>query len=159
MLLEVVLLYLVRSFFRGLPFNAALVLPLSALASLVLWTSIPWLLLDRRLQWRRLLPGGVLAGVAVALYGVATGVYMPRLMETYSDRYGLFGVTIALVGWLLCISVIVVSATVTAAELDRAGEGWAVWLRARLGLTTNRTLVTYDPTHRHGSGDGRPARF
>ena len=32
------------------------------LLGLVLWTSIPWLLLDRRISWRRLIPAGLRAG-------------------------------------------------------------------------------------------------
>jgi membrane protein len=61
-------------------------------------------------------------------------VYMPRLFETYSQRYGLFGVTLALVGWLLCISFIVVAATVVAAQFDRDDDSWARGLRARLRM-------------------------
>ena len=123
-----------RTLVRSLPFDWLLGLPLSAGASLVLWTSVPYLLLDRRIPWRRLLPGGALAGLSSSLYGVATTIYMPRLMETYSERYGLFGVTIALVSWLLCLSFIVVAATVVAAEFDRTPERWAQRLRAWLHL-------------------------
>lgn len=130
-LVEVALLYLVRSLLQALPFDRAFSLPLTALGSLLLWTSIPWLLMDRRITWRRLLPTGALAGICASLYAVATTVYMPVLIESYSQRYGLFGVTIALVGWLLCISLIVVVAAVVAAELDRAPEGWARALRLR----------------------------
>jgi membrane protein len=54
---------------------------------------------------------------------------MPRLMTSYSERYGLFGVTVALVGWLLCIAFIIVGSTVVAAEFDRAPEPWATRLR------------------------------
>lgn len=134
LLVEISLLYLARTIVRALPFDWALSVPFSIGAGLLLWTSIPWLLLDRRVHWRRLLPAGLLAATCSSLYGVATSLYMPRLMESYSDRYGLFGVTVALVGWLLCISVIVVVATVVAAELDRHPEPWAAWLRLRLGI-------------------------
>ena len=133
LLVEIALLYLVRTLVRALPFDWAVGLPLSVLAGLVLWTSVPFLLLDRRIPWRRLLPAGVLVGSAVSLFGVATTFYMPRLMTSYSERYGLFGVTVAIVGWLLCIAVILVAATVVAAELDRAPDPWARRLRARLG--------------------------
>ena len=88
LLVEVALLYLIRTLVRGLPFDWVLGLPLSAAASLVLWTSVPYLLLDRRLPWQRLLPCGALAGAAASIYGVATTIYMPPLMESYSDRYG-----------------------------------------------------------------------
>ena len=37
---------------------------------------------------------GILAGVVSTVWGYATTVYMPRVMTSYSERYGLFGVTI-----------------------------------------------------------------
>ena len=57
---------------RSLPFDWVLGAPVSVVASLVLWTSVPWLLLDRRIPWRRLLPAGVLTAVGASVYGVAT---------------------------------------------------------------------------------------
>lgn len=134
LLLEIALLYMMRSLVRELPFDWVLGAPIAAGASLLLWTSVPWLLLDRRVHWRRLLPGGALAALCASLYGIATTIYMPGLMERYSAQYGLFGVTLALVGWLLSISFIVVAATVVAAEFDRAPERWARRLRSRFGI-------------------------
>jgi membrane protein len=131
LVIELALLYFARSLIRPLPTGWVLGVPLSAVGAVLLWTSIPWLLLDRRLRWTRLLPAGVLTAACTSGYGVATAVYMPHLFETYSARYGLFGVTLALVGWLLCMAVIVVAATVVAAEFDRAPEPWARQLRAR----------------------------
>jgi membrane protein len=129
LLVELALLYLVRTLVRGLPFDWAIQLPLSWLAGMLLWTTIPWLLMDRRIGWRRLLPGGALTAVMASLYGVVTTLYMPPLMTSYSVRFGLFGVTIALVGWLLCVCLILISVTIVAAELDRAPEPWAARLR------------------------------
>jgi len=136
LLLEVALLSQLRGVVATLPLGWALTVVFSALASMVLWSTIPWLLVGRRTQWRRLVPGGVLTGTVVTVYGAATTFYMPELIQVYSDRYGLFGVTIALIGWLLCISVIWVAATAIATELDRAPQRWAVWLRARLRIET-----------------------
>lgn len=152
LLVELALLYLVRTLVRTLPLDWALQLPLSWLASLVLWTVIPWLLLDRRVHWRRLLPGGALTAVLASIYGLATTVYMPPLMTVYSQRYGLFGVTIALVGWLLCVCVLIVAGTVVAAELDRAPGRWAERLRRMLG-----TAPTATPSRRVPMG-GPPPR-
>jgi membrane protein len=134
LLLELVLLSLVRRLFGLLPLDWVLAGPLSVLASIALWTSIPWLLLDRRMSFRRLLPAGVLTAVGAAAYGVATTIYMPGLMESYSQRYGLFGVCVALVGWLLASALILIAATVIAVEFDRAQEPWARRLRLRFGL-------------------------
>ena len=123
-----------RALVRPLPFSDMFLLALSLLTSFLLWTSLPWLLLDRRVPWRRLVTAGVLTSVCTTLYRIASTVYMPRLLETYSRRYGLFGVTLALVGWLLAIAFIVVGATAVAAELDRAPEPWAQRIRGRLGM-------------------------
>jgi len=134
LVLEIVLLSLVRSLVEKLPFQWTTGAPVAVLASVLLWTSVPWLLLDRRIRWRRLLPGGVLTAVCAAIYGVATTIYMPRLMASNSERYGLFGVTLSIVGWLLCIAIIVVATTAVATEFDRAPEPWARRVRARLGV-------------------------
>jgi membrane protein len=56
------------------------------------------------------------------------------VMESNSEQYGLFGVTLSLYGWLLCVAAIVVAAIVVAAEFDRAPEPWARGLRTRLGI-------------------------
>ena len=129
LIIEIGLLSFIRSLLREIPFDWAAGLTGSLLSSVVVWTSIPWLLLNRRVAWQRLLPAGLLAGGLSTVWGYATTVYMPSLMSSYSDRYGLFGVTIALVGWLLCISFIIVGTTAVAAEFDRAPEPWATRLR------------------------------
>jgi membrane protein len=126
------LLYATRSLGGALPAGAVVVMPLSALASFLLWVSVPWLLLDRRIGWRRLIPGGALTAVCTSVYGLVSMVYMPALMESYSRRYGLFGVTLALIGWLLVTALIVVAATTTAAEFDRAEDPWVRRFRRRL---------------------------
>jgi uncharacterized BrkB/YihY/UPF0761 family membrane protein len=87
-------------------------------------------------------PLGVLTSVCTTVYGVASTIYMPRLLETYSLRYGLFGVTLALVGWLLAISFIVVAATAVAAEFDRAPDPWARRIRRRLGIGPSAVEAT-----------------
>jgi membrane protein len=134
LLVEIGLLFLVRTLVGALPGGWALGGTISVLASLLLWTAVPWLLLDRRVSWRRLMPTGALTAVCAGVYALATTVYMPRLMSTYSLRYGLFGVTLALIGWLLCIAFIFVTSTVVAAEFDRDQDRWATRLRDRLGL-------------------------
>jgi uncharacterized BrkB/YihY/UPF0761 family membrane protein len=134
LLLGIGLLYQARALVAALPFPGLLQLTVSAFAGFLLWTSVPWLLLDRRLAWRRLIPGGLLTAVCSSAYGIASTVYMPRLLESYSLRYGLFGVTLALVGWLVCISFIIVGATAIASEFDRAPDRWARGFRRGLGI-------------------------
>jgi membrane protein len=118
-------LYGARTLVHSLPAGDVLVAPVSVLASLLVWTCVPWLLLDRRIAWRRLVLGGALTAACTTAYGAASTIYMPRLFESYSERYGLFGVTLALIGWLLSIALIVVATTAVAAEFDRLEEPWA----------------------------------
>jgi uncharacterized membrane protein YvlD (DUF360 family) len=137
LLAEVLVLYSVRSVVKTLPFGWVLTLPLTVATGLVLWTSIPYLLLNRQVHWRRLLVGGAVSALGSTLYGVATSLYMPGLIDRYTREFGLFGITIAIIGWLLAVSGILVGATAVGAEFDRSQVHWARWLRTRLGF--------YDP--------------
>jgi membrane protein len=136
LVLGIGLLYLARTLVGWLPAGDALVTPLSALVSFALWTTVPWLLLDRHVTWRRLIPAGALTAACSSIYGVASTIYMPRQLESYSERYGLFGVTLALIGWLLGLTLILVAATAVAAEFDRAPDPWARRIRRALRIDT-----------------------
>lgn len=135
LLAEVSLLFFARALVKGVPAESVVAGIASALAGVLLWATVPWLMLSRRLAWRRLLPTGVLTSACAAAYGAASSVYMPSLMGRYTERYGLFGLTLALVGWLLALSFVVVVATVVCSELDRSDRPWAVRFRERWGLT------------------------
>ena len=138
---EVLILYGITTFVRHLPMDWLLMLPLSAVAGLVPWTSIPYLLLNRQVHWRRLLVAGGLASTAMAVYGTATTLYMPGLMDTYTSDFGLFGVTIAIIGWLLAAAGIIVASAAIGAEFDESVEPWAVRLKSRHRLV-GPTIVT-----------------
>ena len=157
LIIEITLLYFARKLIGALPISGVLSWALACLASLVLWTSVPWLLLDRRISWRRLLPSGVLAAIGTACYGVASTVYMPALMQSYSRRYGIFGVTLSLVGWLLVVSLILVAATAVGAEFDRAEESWARGIRSRFRITRASSSVEDEATPARAAQGGRRA--
>jgi putative membrane protein len=74
------------------------------------------------------------SAIATALYGVATTVYMPSLVARYTSEFGLFGITIAIVGWLLAISVVLVASASIGAEFDRSRAHWALVTKQRFGL-------------------------
>jgi membrane protein len=138
-------LYFTRSLVEPLPLSGPLVPVVSALVGLLLWATVPWLLLDRRIPWRRFIPTGVVTGIGTSAYGIVSTVYMPRLLERYSEQYGLFGVTLALIGWLLAISLVVVAATVVAAEFDRAPDPWARRIRVALRIEPGIDQVAQAP--------------
>ena len=131
---EVVLLYAVMTLVRTLPDDWLTVLPISALAGVVPWTSVPYLLLDRQVHWRRLLAGGVLTATTMAFYGMATTLYMPGVVEESTSQFGLFGVTVALIGWLLGAMGIVVASAAVGAEFDLSHARWVVRVKRRAHL-------------------------
>ena len=100
-----------------------LTLPLSVV--FLVWSG--WVLSAKRSPWGDLVPVGVLAAVAIAIYSVGATVYVPRLFSTYATRYGVIGAVFALISALFCIMVVV---TVSAAagrevevELERIRRG------------------------------------
>ena len=84
----------------------------------VLWLWTSWVLPNRRVPWRALLPGAIFGGVGLELLKVAGAYVVPRLVERSSALYGTIGVVFALLAWLLVLGRLVVFVTVI--EVD----GW-----------------------------------
>ena len=59
---------------------------------------------------------------------------MPQVVSNYTTEFGLFGITIAVIGWLLSAAVIVVASTAIGAEFDATEGGWIGRLKVSLGL-------------------------
>jgi membrane protein len=103
-------------------------LPGGLIASLVAQTcaAVPgwWLatrlLLSRRVGWRLLLPGAVVSALALVLVSQAGALYVPYLIERNTERYGVIGVAIALISWLIVLALMVVSSAVVGAQLGAA---------------------------------------
>ncbi len=134
LVLEFVVAYGIRAFTTLFPFEWLWAIPISLVTGLVLWTSIPYLLLERQLHWRRLLVAGAAAAVGMTIFAIGTPIYMPDVMTRATNEFGLFGVTITLIGWLLAASFILVATTAIGAEFDSSGARWLVGLKVRFGL-------------------------
>jgi len=134
LVLEFVVAYGIREFTTLFPFEWLWAIPISLVTGLVLWTSIPYLLLERQLHWRRLLVTGATAAVGMTVFAIGTPIYMPDVMTRATNEFGLFGVTITLIGWLLAASFILVAATAIGAEFDESDAPWLVRLKVRFGL-------------------------
>lgn len=152
MVVDVLILYGIRSLVRGIPLDWLVAVPLSAAAGLVVWTSIPYLLLNRDIHWRRLLVAGGVSATGTALYGVATTVYMPDLFDKYTSEFGLFGITIVLIGWLLAISAVIVVSAAIGAEFDESLAPWAVRLKTRYRLVDPDKPMPSAAEHIEGAG-------
>ena len=134
LVLEILIAYGIRSFTSNFPLEWLWAIPVSAATGLVLWTSIPYLLLDRQVHWRRLLVTGGASAVGMTVFAIGTPIYMPELMTRATEDFGLFGITITLIGWLLAAAFILVTSTAIGAEFDASDAPWLVRLKVRFGL-------------------------
>ena len=120
LLASTLVLSLLAGLLRPLPAGTAFVFVLRALAATGVWLVLQRLLLSRRVGLRRLLPGAVIGGVGQAVVSLYSALWMPRLIEHNADRYGIIGITFALVTWLIIIGFAVVTAAVVSAEMGGA---------------------------------------
>lgn len=86
-------------------------------AAAACWALIQWLLLDRRVGWRHLVPGAIVLGVAQTLVAEGSRLVMPGIISGQSYRYGIAGVALALLSWLSVICTVLVVGFVIGAEL------------------------------------------
>ena len=137
--------FLLREVASRFPLQWLWTIPLSAGIGLVLWTIIPFLMLEREVHWRRLLATGGATAACMTIFAIGTPIYMPDIMTRATNDFGLFGVTITLLGWLLAAAFIVITCAVIGAQFDDSDARWLLGLKTRFGLT--------DPA----AGEPRPA--
>ena len=124
---EVAVAYGIRVIVADFPLEWLWAIPLSAATGFVLWTSIPYLLLDRQVHWRRLLVAGGTSAVAMTAVAIATPIYMPTIMTRATHEFGLFGITITLIGYLLAVSFVLVACVAIGAEFDASDAPLDAW--------------------------------
>lgn len=90
--------------------TAGLVLSLAGAFLLGLLT--PYLLLGRRLPWRRLTRQAGLTAGGVTLLGIWSAIYMPRAIESSAGAYGAIGIAFALLTWLWGLGIVLVASAV-----------------------------------------------
>jgi membrane protein len=95
---------------RVVPGRGGIVLSLAGAFAVGLFT--PYLLLGRRLHWRRLVLQGGLTAVGLAALGIWSAIYMPRAIESSATAYGSIGVAFAMLTWLWGVGIVLVVAAV-----------------------------------------------
>jgi membrane protein len=94
----------------------------SAGLSIALWLFTPWLLVGRRIPWRRLLPQATLTWFGLALLTVGCLIYLPRSIASAANQFGFIGVAFALLSLLFMVAmVLVVSAALGASIVEAPG--------------------------------------
>jgi membrane protein len=87
-------------------------LVLSIAGAFVLGLLTPYLLLGRRLPWRRLVPQAMLTAVGLTALGIWSAIYMPRAFEASAATYGSIGIAFVLLTWLWGLGMVLVAAAV-----------------------------------------------
>ncbi len=85
----------------GFGAGAWLGLPLFLLLATALWWWTQHLLLGSRVRWYPLLPGAVLAGIAMTGLGIAAQVYLPSAVSRSITKFGPYGVVFTSLSWLI----------------------------------------------------------
>jgi membrane protein len=117
---SLLVLSLLLGLLRHVPAGSVFAFVLRVVLSTGIWLLLQFLLLSRRIRFRRLLPGSVVAGIGGAALSVYSAVWMPRVIESNAGRYGIIGITFALLTWLILVCVAVVIAAVIGAEMGGA---------------------------------------
>jgi uncharacterized membrane protein/uncharacterized BrkB/YihY/UPF0761 family membrane protein len=117
---QLTVLTLLASALRGVPAATFIAGALRFVVAIPLWMLLQYLLLSRRIPLRALVPGSVAAAAGQVLLSLYSALWMPGVVASNAERYGLIGVTFALVSWLIVIGLAVVAGGVVAAELARA---------------------------------------
>jgi membrane protein len=119
---SLIVLSLLVGVLRQVPAGSALAFVLRVAVNTAVWLLLQWLLLSRRVAIRRLLPGSLVIAVGSAILSFYSAVWMPRLIENNSERYGIIGITFAMLTWLILICFCTVAAAVLSAELGGAAN-------------------------------------
>ena len=115
--LYIELLYLFGRLVRGVPAGSVLEDLATFAGAWALWTGAGWILLAGRVRPRLLAVGGLLTAVGFALLRRLSAFYLPSLVVSNQQQFGLLGVAFTLFSWLSACSFIIVVATVIGAIL------------------------------------------
>lgn len=94
---------------------------LAMATTLFLWMF--WGLGTRRVPWRDLLPGALLAAVGFEVLALVGTVYVPQLVSRSSALYGSIGIVFAILAWLALFARLLVYSSTLNAVLYEAREG------------------------------------
>jgi membrane protein len=117
LLITIVLLALLAGLLRGVPAGSVATFVIRAGLTVLVWLVLQHLLLGGRVSWRLLLPGAVLAAIGQQSLSLFSALWMPHVIEQNAQRYGVIGVTFALLSWLTAVAILLVGAAVVSAEL------------------------------------------
>jgi membrane protein len=91
------------------------------LADVAVATGIPLMLLGPVIPRRRLLVAGAVFGGIMIAIRAAGSIYLPRALETSSERYGTIGLAFTYIGWLYVLSFVLLLSAIMGRVLTSDG--------------------------------------
>ncbi|WP_104165131.1 YihY/virulence factor BrkB family protein [Cryobacterium sp. N22] len=91
-----------------------------------LWWIASWVVINRSVSLRALLPGSLLAGLGFAAATALGRVYLPGVLASSADQFGVLGLAFSYVGWLFVLmSVLLAAVTIgRVIHLTIVGHEW-----------------------------------
>lgn len=114
---QILLLSLLAGFLGHVPAGSLIALAVRIAAASALWLVLQHLVLGGRVSWHRLLPGAVVAGAGQQAAAELSTLWIPHVIESNATRYGMIGVSFALLSWLVLIAIVLVAAAAVSVEL------------------------------------------
>lgn len=122
-----VLVVTTRFVVRGTGAISVLEFVLEAALWCLLWWIASWVVINRTVSLRALLPGSVLAGLGFAVAAALGRAYLPRVLASSADQFGVLGLAFSYVGWLFVLmSVLLTAVTIgRVIHLSFVGQLWS----------------------------------
>jgi membrane protein len=87
------------------------------------WLYVQWFLVTRRIPRAAMIPGAIVGAVVQLAAGKVSSIYMPHVIESNAEKYGVIGVSFSLVTWLVIAAAVIVCVAIVGAELGRSRIG------------------------------------
>ena len=98
-------------------FDGVISFAVSLALSTLLWLWTPYLLVARRVHWRRLLPQAFLNACGIVAVAIGSAIYLPRAIASASAEFGVLGVAFTLLSLLFAIAFVLVVTAALGATL------------------------------------------
>jgi uncharacterized BrkB/YihY/UPF0761 family membrane protein len=94
-----------------------------------LWWLAAWIVINRSVSLRALLPGSVLAGIGLAVSTQVGRVYLPAALASSAEQFGVLGLAFTYIGWLFVLMSVLLAAVAIGRVLHLAFVG-RLWSRS-----------------------------
>ena len=98
-------------------FSGVTAFSFSLALSTAMWVITPYLLVAKRIAWRRLVPQALLTALSLDALAIAGAIYLPHAVQTTSKEFGVLGVAFTLLSLLFAISLCLVGSAAIGATV------------------------------------------